>query len=212
MSLWASLCTTLVSFILGSTLAMFLVPPLRSLPAQILVENDHPRAGADAIVLLMGDAEDRAGHAADLLRDGYADRIVFVETEQDKLQKAGIKSREGQNVYEYLTKTLKVPAAKISFDNSSKVTSTHEEIQALLKVLDANNFNRIVLVTSWYHSSRAAWIFRKVLAEQRSTKIQVASLPSPTPNKWYKREKDFLNVYVEYLKWVYYYFKYDVLA
>lgn len=210
--LWSLVCTAIGSFLLGFTIVMFLVPPLRSIPAEILVEDDRPTRNADAIILLMGDAMDRAPHAAQLLKDEFGKKIVFVETEVDELVKAGVRTPEGRMVYEYLTKGLKVPADKIVFDSESRVSSTQEEARALLKILDRENMKRSTLVTSWYHSSRAAWIFRKVLAEENQPKIQLESFPSPTPRRWYEREKDFLNVYMEYLKWAYYYVKYDLLS
>lgn len=212
MRLWAFLCTLVGSFLLGSFLLMLVLPPFRAVPAQILVENDHPERGGEAIVLLMGDAEDRAKHAAELLREGYGETIVFVEAEEDELQKAGVKPREGRAVYDYLTKALKVPAGNIVFDDETRVSSTEEEVRAILLALEKRHYTRNILATSWYHSSRAGWIFRKVMAEHKDSKLTLQSLPSPMPEKWYKREKDFLNVYNEYLKWVYYYLKYEILT
>ncbi len=211
MRLWSFLCTTIGSLLLGYCVAALVMPSLRILPAQILVENDQPSKGGDGIILLMGDAVDRAPHAADLLKTGYGKYIVFVETETDEMMKHGIKPREGQLVYAYLTRVLKVPADKIVFDREARVTSTQEEARALLKILDAHDLRKNVLTTSWYHSSRAAWIFRKVMAENVPKDLSVKSFPSPLPMKWYEREKDFLNVYMEYLKWAYYYIRYDLL-
>ncbi|RZA21807.1 MAG: YdcF family protein [Proteobacteria bacterium] len=210
MRLWSFICTAIGSLLLAFCVAAIAVPSLRILPAQILVENDQPSKGGDGIILLMGDAVDRAPHAADLLKTGYGKYIVFVETETDELMRHGIKPLEGQLIYAYLTRVLKVPADKIVFDREARVSSTEEEARALLKILSAHDLRKNILTTSWYHSSRAAWIFRRVMVESGNKESSVQSFPSALPIKWYQKEKDFLSVYTEYLKWTYYYIRYDV--
>ena len=49
--LWAFLCTAVGSLLLGFLIVMLAVPSLRNLPVQILVKDDQPTRGADAIVL-----------------------------------------------------------------------------------------------------------------------------------------------------------------
>lgn len=206
--LWSFLCTTIGTLLVLAAVVLFLVPPTRSIPAEIIERNDHPTKGADAIVLLMGDAVDRAPHVANLYKRGYAQKIVFVEAEETKLMEYGLRPMEGKMVYEFLTKKLHVPAADIIFLDKTRVTSTQEEGKAIFKELARNKFRTVILATSWYHSSRAAWIMNKLNVDH----LRVESLPSPIPAKWYQSETDFLSVFNEYLKWAYYYVKYEVLA
>jgi uncharacterized SAM-binding protein YcdF (DUF218 family) len=214
MRLWSFFCTTLISSILAFSIAALLIPPLRILPAQVLVERSEPSKAVDGILLLMGDAIDRAPHAARLLRGGYGKYIVFVEAEADEWMRRGIKPLEGHLVYDYLTKVLKVPADKIIFDRETRITSTQEEARVLLRIMASRELHSAIIATSWYHSSRAAWIFRKILNQNTEwtadKSLYIESVPSPLPSKWYQKEKDFLNVYSEYLKWIYYYARYDV--
>lgn len=206
--LWSFICTAIGTLFVASILIMVLIPPTRILPAQILEENDHPVKGADAIVLLMGDAVDRVPHVADLYKRGYAKKIVFVEAEDTKLTSLGLRSLEGKMVYDYLTKFLHVPAEDIFFSDKTRVSSTQEEVKAIFRILEKNQFRTVILATSWYHSSRAHWIIEK----HNKNHLRIESLPSPIPKDWYKSEQDFLSVYNEYLKWVYYYVRYEILA
>jgi uncharacterized SAM-binding protein YcdF (DUF218 family) len=196
---------TLIVFVL---VVFFLVPATRTIPAEIIERNDHPSKGADAIVLLMGDAIDRAPHVANLYKRGYAKKIVFVESEETKLMEYGLRPLEGKMVYDFLTKKLHVPADDIVFLDKTRVTSTQEEVKAIFKELNRNKFRTVILATSWYHSSRAAWIMNKLNVDH----LRIESLPSPLPAKWYQSENDFLSVFNEYLKWVFYYMKYEVLS
>ena len=81
-------------------------------------------------------------------------------------------------------------------------------MKAIFRSLDKNKFRTVILATSWYHSSRAHWIIEKYNKDH----LRIESLPSPIPKNWYKSEQDFLSVYNEYLKWVYYYVRYEILA
>jgi uncharacterized SAM-binding protein YcdF (DUF218 family) len=206
--LWSFLCTSLGTLLAFALVVLFLIPPTRTLPAEILERNDHPAKGADAVVLLMGDAMDRVPHVASLYKKGYAGKILFVEAEETKLMEYGLRPLEGKMVYDYLTKKLNVPAGDIIFLEKTRVTSTQEEVKAIFKELNRSKFRTVILATSWYHSSRAAWIMNKF----NSDRLRVESLPSPIPAKWYQSETDFLSVFNEYLKWAYYYVKYEVLA
>ncbi len=212
MRLWSFVCTTVGSFLFGGLILLFILPPLRPIPAQILVRDDGPPPEQDALVLLMGDPANRAPHAAELLKRGYAKKIVFVEVETDEMMRADLKSSEGKLLYKYLTQVLGVSSKDIIFADSTAVTSTEEEARELYKLLERHKLKDNILVTSWYHSSRAAWIFEKTRLEHSPSMNALKSYPSPLPPKWYAKERDFLNVYLEYLKWVYYYVKYDLLA
>lgn len=205
---WAFLCTTIGSLIVVAALILLAIPPARILPASILEVNDHPAKGADAIVLMQGDAIDRVPHVANLYKQGYAKKIVFVEAESTKLSELGLKPLEGKIAFEYLTKYLNVPAEDIIFNEKTRVSSSREEVRAIFKSLDKNRFRTVILATSWYHSSRAKWIMEK----SNSDHLRIDSLPSPMPKQWYRNEQDFLSVYNEYLKWVYYYIRYEILS
>ena len=66
------------------------------------------------------------------------------------------------------------------------------------------NTKKVILVTSWYHSSRAEWIFKKV----NSFGLEIISAPNEIPKNWWRHEESFLRVFNEYLKWIYYLLNY----
>lgn len=182
-------------------LTPLLYPPARQWPAQVLTSRTEPLEKADAIVLLMGDITDRTPIAAELWKRGSAPKIVLVNDEMDELQKIGLRPSNGKSTYEYL-QYLGVPREAIIFNSESTVTSTIEEAQAMFGMLDKllPGARHLIICTSWYHSSRAAWIIRRI----NLGRYQISSFPSPEPKVWYGLERDFLSVFTEYLKWIYY--------
>lgn len=190
---------------LSLLLLPILYPASRDWPGQWLIRQQNRIEKADAIILLMGDVSDRTPRAAELWKEGRADKIVFVEAEYDHLVRSGIRTAEGEATYQYL-KQLGVPESAIIFRAASKNTSTVEEARNLFATIaqELPEARHLILCTSWYHSSRAAWILDRV----NDARYELHSLPSAAPLHWYAQEKTFLYVFNEYLKWFYYLLKY----
>ena len=176
-------------------------PPSRQWPAQVLVESTVGSDKADAILLLMGDIGDRTPHAAELWKRGVAPKIVIVTDELNPIQALGLLPPDAEVTYRYLL-LLGVPDEAIIFDRSTAVSSTFEEAEALFAEVATKlpEAQHLIICTSWYHSSRAAWIFRRL----KPPAFQLSSSPSPAPAQWYAGERNFLFVFTEYLKWAYY--------
>ncbi|SMF67196.1 YdcF family protein [Pseudobacteriovorax antillogorgiicola] len=172
-----------------------------NMPMHLLIRDDQPKKGADYILIMMGGVSDRTEHAAKLLQEGYAKKIIFAEAEQTKAMKMGFRMPDGQATLSIL-KLLEVPDDKIEFLADSANTSSQEEVQLILEHIQTINpeAERLILVTSWFHSSRATWIIER----QNTTPIKIESLPTPPPATWWGKESDFLHVFTEYLKWTYY--------
>jgi uncharacterized SAM-binding protein YcdF (DUF218 family) len=179
---------------------------LLSLPAQILVRDDEPIKGADAIVILSGDIATRLPKAAALWRDGYAPRIVFCKVENYYLHALGITVNETDVTYDRLIKDYGVPGKDVDYVLGRPVTSTREEAQTLLKHFAATypEAKRVIVVTTWSHSSRAGWIFDKTWAGMPKVEV-VPSFATPDDARlWWRKEDAFLQVFNEYLKWIFY--------
>ncbi len=210
MKYWSVVCTAFVTSLIGLFLTLILAPPLRNLPASVLINQSHNEDEAELILLFMGDALDRAPYAARRLKEGKARQILFAESEKDELVMAGIKNPEGMMVYRYLTEKLGVQKEQIVFLSDTKASSTFEEAEILLRTAHEMKAKRLRLVTSWYHSSRTSWIVEKTMkrhGEEYKNFILISD-PSPMPEQWYKKELHFLSVFNEYLKWPYYLVKY----
>jgi uncharacterized SAM-binding protein YcdF (DUF218 family) len=203
--LWERFCAFLLGLLAGFTVLMLLYPPSRQWPADLLIRHDQDVKTADAVVMLMGNVADRAPHCARLMKRGLAPKIVFVEAEQDELNKLGYRLPDGAASFRYLQK-LGIKEEAIVFDASHAVTSSFEEMSAVFTLVKERlpTAKRLVLCTSWYHSSRAQWIAGKVNTHE----FELMSIPSPRPKVWYAKEFDFLMVFNEYLKWVFYLTRY----
>lgn len=178
---------------------------IANLPARLLVRDDDPEKQADFILIMMGSVIDRADHAASLFKQQYAKKIVFAEAEETEMVKQGYRMRDGEATYDFLLKAG-ITSEDIVFLSEARNTSSREEVDMILNHLRENfpETRRIILVTSWYHSSRAAWILERVDHHG----FQLQSKPTRPPQAFWQREDDFLRTYVEYLKWLYYLIKY----
>jgi uncharacterized SAM-binding protein YcdF (DUF218 family) len=199
--LWEKFCAFLLGLFLGLTVLMLAYPPSRQWPADLIIRQDNEVKSADAIIMLMGDVSDRVPHCARLLKKGLAPKIIFVEAEKDEMMELGYKSPYGDASFSYLQK-LGIKETAIIFDAKHSVTSSFEEMRADFKLIKERlpEARRLILCTSWYHSSRAHWIAEKV----NSHGYELKSVPSPRPEVWYAKEFDFLMVFNEYLKWAFY--------
>lgn len=205
--LWEHICAFVLALMAGAVFLLAFYEPSRSWPAELLVRDDRPEKGADAILLLMGNAADRVPHAAKLWREGYAPNIVLVESEKTKLSQLGLVPSDGEIAFQFLLR-LKVPKEHIIFDRKSNASSTIEEADAIYSLVKQAlpEAKRLIITTSWYHSSRAHWI----LARRNRHGFDLESQPSPTPRQWFEREEAFLNVFQEYLKWPFYLWHYSL--
>lgn len=193
----------LVGMIAGS---YFFKNELLPLPAKFLVRDDHPHAGADALVLLMGNSLVRAPKAAELYQQGMASLILMAKPEKSDVEREGWKLDQASLAMKLLTE-LGVPGDGVEIVSLEDAHSTYDEALASLGAIKKNHadFDRIVVVTSWFHTARAGWIFEKVFEDSG---IKIAVIPvykeKNAELSWWQNEQPFLEVFTEYLKWFYY--------
>ena len=86
-----------------------------------------------------------------------------------------------------------------------RVNSTYDEAVAVRGFVETAGIRRVLVVTSPYHSRRALWVFRRVLA---GVEVGIDSpLPgeqSPAAGTWWLSKTGWHNVALEYVKLVYY--------
>ena len=171
-------------------------------PANVLIRDDA-FAQADAIVLLMGSVVSRTYHAAKLYHQGRAEVIIFAHTADDEAERYGFRMNDGDATARLLS-TLNVPPSAIVYLQDAAVASTQDEAQVIGQYLATRGRPQtIIVVTDWYHSSRAGWVFDHLPPAVRVS-VSPAFFGENIPSNWYRREEPFLNVFNEYLKWVYY--------
>ncbi len=169
-------------------------PLLTALPP-LLVARDEPRA-ADALVVLAGDAYGRrVQHGVELWRRGLVAEGPFVTTGgvlYDELSWAKVARAHAVR--------LGVPAERVLALDQGETTA--EEARRAIDVLAARGVKTVLLVTSPYHSGRAAALFR---AEATPRGIEVLSCPSQdeAPEAWWEDPVATRYVVTELLKRIY---------
>ena len=156
---------------------------LMSAAAAFLVENDGPHH-ADAAVVLGGDEYgNRVLTAAALARNQYVPFVLISFPMSFGACDSGSAYAVAQGY---------APALFRELPHHSK--STRDEVQVLDAYFREHGIRSILLVTSNYHTHRAAWLMRR-----QDARLQVWAIPAPdpyfSPQTWWKTregEKTFL--------------------
>jgi len=164
---------------------------------------------ADVIFLLNGDFNTRPFKAAELYKQGLAPVIVIARAENTPVVDLGLLPNE-TDISVGVMEKLGVPAGKIIvLPIPQGVTSTFDEAETLKQYIEGHQIQRIILVTSAFHTRRAWWIFNKTLSGL-PVKLEMAAVPYADFNQtnWWKNETGLITLCNEYVKLVYYNFKY----
>lgn len=167
-------------FLACFVLVIYLVRhPLLRMAGRFWIVNDFP-AASDAIVMLGDDnySADRATRAAELLKAGWAPRIIasgrylrpyvsIAQLEQHDLTDRGVPA------------SAVVPLAHHAAD-------TKEEAAVIGKFISAQGWKRILLVTSNYHTRRARYIFSRTLPSGTVLRVVAASDSEFDPSNWWR--------------------------
>jgi uncharacterized SAM-binding protein YcdF (DUF218 family) len=123
-----------------------------------LLMVEHRSAKADAILLLGGEHVYRQARALELYQEGLAPLILV----------SGVGDAKGMVLW---LKNNGVPETAIQSEPNSH--STQENAQLTLPMLRALKAQRVILVTSWFHSRRALAVYRKAAPD-----LEFISLPT----------------------------------
>src|SRR5579863_4426673 len=169
----------LMSFLILLFLLYIVRHPLMRLAGSFWTVDERPVA-ADAIVILGDDnySGDRATRAAELLKAGWAPRIVasgrylrpyisIADLEQHDLTNRGAPA-----------------SAIVRFPNRAR--NTREECTALSQLLAERGWKHVLLVTSSYHTRRAGYICSRLLPS--GTELHVVAAPDSqfNPDDWWQ--------------------------
>jgi uncharacterized SAM-binding protein YcdF (DUF218 family) len=159
-----------------------------------LVENSSPEK-ADAILVLAGDQRgNRIKRAAELVAQGYAP-VALVS---GPMEMYGV--NEANLAIQY---AIRNGAAASYFEPVViHAFSTMEEAHAIVPEIRARAIHKLLLVTSNYHSRRAASIFRTVLGAGVEVRSIAAYDPYFRPEDWWQNREGQKTVFYEYSKTV----------
>lgn len=171
-----------------------------------LIREDAP-LHADRMYVLGGAPVERAIAAERLYRQGLAPRVVFTGVNTpDALRLFGVKASEAA-MSERMALLAGLPAERA--ERLEQGTSTWEEAQAVRDHARANGCDTVLVVTTEFHTRRVGNVFRKVLAPEGIV-VLVRAAPSARydPAHWWQSEDGLLMVNNEYVKLLYYAWKY----
>ena len=127
----------------------------------------------DAIVAVSGGKTHiRAAEAIQLYKDGWADYLIFsgAAKDEDGPSNAAVMRRQAIEAG--------VPAQSILTDESSR--TTHQNAKETAEIIQENNINRIIVVTSPYHQRRAGLEFDRLTGES----VHVLNHPASHDPDW----------------------------
>lgn len=179
-------------------------PLLLPAAGRFLVEADPPEH-ADAIVVLAGSYPDRILEAVELYRAGLAPRILICPEPETagfrRLAALGLKIPRPYDLNRMVAEQLGVPASAIEVLNVAG-DSTYSEAQATLDEALRRGYTKILVVTSKYHTRRAAEIYR-FLADGR---VQIIACPARDDDfqaeTWWRDRISTRRLVIEYQKWL----------
>ena len=176
-----------------------------------LVHDTDPLDSTDAIVVLAGGL-DRLIEAADLFRSGYAPVIVLTRPPENpavsELQSRGIDVSDGLEVRLGYLEALGVPRSATTVLQEI-VASTHQEAELVADWAESVDVERIVIVTTGFHTARAKLAFTRSFHGQSTVLLFRASRTSGfNPAAWWHDRHGVRTVLVELQKQLYYRFMY----
>jgi uncharacterized SAM-binding protein YcdF (DUF218 family) len=172
----------------------------------LIVRDQAPASAAPITLVLMGDTtRGRAAKALELYKAGLSGKLALIPERQDP---DSIREQLAPSVAAHREFLLAcgVAADDLIVVDGCATTSTADEARCLRRYLMAQTPvpAAVTLVTSWYHSSRAGWIFERIF-EGSSIEVRVvaASYYGGDWRSWWQLEASFIATFNEYLKWVY---------
>jgi uncharacterized SAM-binding protein YcdF (DUF218 family) len=204
--------------LLGSVLVLIVAvvalhSPLLQALGNALVREDEAKQQLPVAMLLMGDTSPtRAQTALSLYQRGMVKKIVFAQESSSGFIREGYQKSYTQVHIDYLL-AKGVALADLVVLGDCVADSTLDEAHCL-KAYFARSGEKpaeIYVVTSWYHSARAGWLFDRVFSPLGIRVLMVPALgPESSPVQWWVKKAEFLDVFNEYLKSIYWRIKQPV--
>jgi uncharacterized SAM-binding protein YcdF (DUF218 family) len=146
-----------------------------------LVRKDRLKS-SEAMAILSGGGVERLEYGASLYDAGIARRIILTET--DDLLTGSNEPMANVNL-DNLAAQYGIPKARIILTRTTS-TSTYEEAQAILELMNNKRWNSLVIVTDSFHSRRTGMIFDKIF---KGSGIRISVQPVDVPGYWYNPMK-----------------------
>ena len=204
-SLWRAGCLAVVLVLVAglATLALTYRCWLSALGSALAL--DQPPVCADAIVAVSGN-NFRRELAMDLYQSGYAGLLIF--NVSDTTYYFGSAIDPVASILEAVTRRG-IP--RDSMVINTNISSTFEDALAARETVCRLGLNSLLVVTSYFSSRRTGFAYRRAM-EGMELNLFFCSVPLETEKMsldgWWTRERELVTVVNEYLKLIFYYFKY----
>ena len=198
-SIWWISAVSLALLALG-TAYTFQGPLLTGIANAAIV--DEPLTPADFVFVLGGDPQLRLTHAATIFRQGLAPRIVIMAT---PLHSASVAWTNSDPAYPFvqILREQGVSHSAITVLRIRGVDSTQDEGRVLRIYLRRIPTQRVIVVTSAYHTRRANWTIRRELT---GIPVDIRMSASPDPgfgaSNWWQTEEGLVAYAMEAIKFV----------
>lgn len=180
--------------------------PLLLATSNALIEQDQLQK-ADALFVLSGNSYDRGNEAVRILNSGYVPLFVCTGANPVvELKSLNIDTLESDMIVANLHRQ---GVADTLIAQLKEGTSTIEEADAILRYCRTKNFKRVMVLSSLLHTARVNSVFREKF-EKAGIELIVRGAPSSRfkESEWWKSEEGLIAVNNEWIKTIYYWWKY----
>lgn len=196
------LLIVLILFVVVCCAIVALIKPIGDF---LMVPDDLEKS--DLIAAVSG-PEYRIVYAAELYKKGLGATLFFTGGFSEENQ------RYEADWSKYLSTTLGVPEEAMAVNNAT-VISTYEEAVLLNEYILAHpeQVRSVIIVTDYYHTRRARWIYQKVLGDG----IRVLMAPVPFnqagyTSRWWESQVSRKMVWNEWVKYIFYRLRYETAS
>ena len=147
-----------------------------AIPGEIITAENKQPEKSDLLIPLLGNSYSRSKATARLFHQGVANEILFGNVKSGVLEELNLAVNDG-NTTEKLLTHWGVPRDSINHISELIVTSTKDEAKVYLDYLTKKRpeIKSITIVTDWYHTTRAKWIFDHLNAARFKIQVAVAT-------------------------------------
>lgn len=173
----------------------------------LVIEDDLKKS--DAIIVFMGSNISRILYIEDLYQEKYAEEIIFTENyiPGEEYLPENINYITGAQASKKLLIDLGITEDNITF-LQDKSYNTFDEVVNITKYLKGKSYERVILVTSPYHSRRTNLLFKKSI-KKNNIELEIINSPTKYENfeesTWFTNRENFTNVILETLKLINYF-------
>lgn len=182
----------------------FFIDPVLNAAGEFLVIKDDPKK-SDIIFVPSGNPRVRFVKAIELLKEGFADRIVLnleKPNEGDRAFERRYGKRFSTEAFvEHIMKVEGVSPVRVIIPDQRPV-STIEDFALLKRIMEEKGFHSVIITTSWFHLRRCQLVARRFLDEESKVCFVPANLPDM--NYFTSKSKRIFGLFNAYMKLGYY--------